>query len=87
MNGHVADTTVWIDYSRGIEGAVRFLSSARSAGRVTYSIVSLMELIIGADDARHQRKLESIFRAFEALKGKSIEHTSSKDNRRRPLSA
>jgi len=67
VNGYVVDTTVWIDFSNGNDAASRFLANARSKGRVTCSVINMMEVLIGAIDTKHQRALEAVFKCYEVL--------------------
>ncbi|HLX62599.1 MAG TPA: type II toxin-antitoxin system VapC family toxin [Planctomycetota bacterium] len=67
MSGYLNDSTIWIQYSHGMREAADFLASARRLGRVACSVINMMEVIVGADDARHQRTLENMFRTFEVL--------------------
>lgn len=67
MKGYIVDSTVWIDFSHGDRNAANFLASSRSKGRVAFSVVNMMEVLVGALYARHQRNLELIFRGYEVL--------------------
>lgn len=67
VNALLVDTTVWIDLSRGGYQAADFLSTARRSGRITCSVINIMEVMLGDAAGKHQRALSEMFKPFEVL--------------------
>lgn len=61
------DTDVLIDAGRGVDEAVSVLKQAEVRGRVTVSVITHMELIVGCRNKKELQALDRFLRRFEVI--------------------
>ena len=65
MSGLLLDTNILVDYLRNIEAASQYLESLRV--KPAASVVSVMELIVGAKNRREEERITTINEVVQLL--------------------
>ena len=69
------DTDILIDAGRDIQDAVEFLERVETQARLTISVITQMELIVGCQSKRELRSVDKFLTRFESIN--LNEHISS----------
>ena len=67
-NSTIIDTDILIDFGRGVSEAVNCLQQLQSNSRLTISIVTQMELMVGCANKRELQALEKFLQRFEVIR-------------------
>ena len=64
----IVDTDILIDYTRGVSDALECLNNIKKNDALAISVVTQMELLVGAQNKVEQSKLDQFFRQFQIVK-------------------
>ena len=64
----IVDTDILIDAGRGVQEAVDCLANIKKNSSLAISVVTQMELLVGAQNKIEQAKLDKFFKQFQIVK-------------------